>query len=343
MEWFYSEYFQYLLLLPLAVAIYCIRSYWRQKNIQKWLGKQQSFVLSISPFKRHFKMGLSILALGFFILALARPQGLGKKENIKKSGVQIVLAIDISQSMLAEDIKPNRLEFVKKEISRFINILEGNQIALIAFAGSSILVSPFTNDLSALKLYINDLSPDYLSQTGTNFGLLFSKARDVFKRLKTKKNQSVTKVLIIASDGEDHSKNIKHRVKKTTENNIRIFTLSVGTKEGGVIPIKDQRLGQVIEYKKDRSQEVVVSRLNPKTLKEYARLSKGAYYHMSYNQDISPLLKKDLDKLEKTVFKQSSVIQRTEYYQWFLLLGLVLALLELLMGDRLYVASSKRK
>ena len=252
----------------------------------------------------------------------------------------MILAVDISQSMLTEDVKPNRLAFIKKELSHLIDSLQGNQIALIAFAGTSILISPFTNDLSALKLYLNDLSPDYLSRTGTDFGLLFSKTQEVFKRLKSKKNQSVAKVLVIASDGEDHSRDINNKIKKIIKDDIRVFTLSVGTKEGSIIPIKDNK-GRVIEYKQDAKQKVVVSRLNPDTLKNFARLAKGAYYHADYGKDVVLSLKKDLEKLEKTVFEQSSIVQKKEYYQWFLFIGLFLALLELFLGDRRRAVKTK--
>ena len=340
MEWAYPEHLQFLLILPFAFIVYLFRSYWRRENTKKWFDKQSAFISSHSSFKRHFKVALFLLALIFFILSYARPQGFGEKQEIKSAGVQMILAVDVSQSMLAEDIKPNRLSFVKKELSQLLNSLQGHQIALMAFSGSSVLVSPFTNDISAIKLYLNDLSPDYLSQTGTDFSLLFSKAEDVFGRFKTKKDQSIAKVLVVASDGEDHSRHIKNNINKLIKNNIRVFTLSVGTKEGSVIPIKD-RTGTVVEYKKDSSQQVVVSKLNPETLKDFARRTKGAYYHMDYGQNTVSFLNKDLDQLKKTVFKTSSSVKKKEYFQWFLFIGFLFALVELFIGDRRHASKTK--
>ena len=322
----------YYLLITIALILLALYQ-WRQRKlqIQKYLGDQADFLISsISTSKRLLKLFLCFLVLIFLILSLARLQGEGEKREFSQKGSAILIMLDISHSMLAEDVRPNRLTFVKQELSRLIDISGGDQIALGFFAKSAFLVSPFTPDLSAIQSYLKDISTDYLSHQGTDFSNLFDLADKTFKRQQDLK----FKVLVIASDGEDHSLKTKSKVQSLLkEQNIRVFTLSVGTESGKIIPIRDYK-NQVREYKKDSRGELVISRFNPDFLKKLSQWGKGAYYHLDYGNRAIKKLREDLNLLKKQSFDKYTEVRKKEYYQWFLIIAVILALGEIFLNDR---------
>ena len=327
------DYFFWLFALLFLALLYVFRALSRKKKLKEWLGGQSDFLRSsISDKKRSIKSVLQILVLFFLILALSRPQGIGEKIDLPNKGGHILLLVDISNSMLVEDIRPNRLSFIKKELSRLLDLSSGDQVALAFFANSSVLACPFTNDLSAVKSYLDDLSADYLTNQGTNFERAFQLSAQVFEKLQQK--DSVVKAVVLASDGEDHSSKIRRIIKSlVSQEGLRVFTLSVGTQKGGVIPIRDYK-GNIKEYKKDRRGQLVISRLNPESLKNFAKWGKGSYYRLTYGSQAIEKLRKDLDTLKKTELEESKLVKKKEYYQWFLLLAFFLALFELLLSDR---------
>lgn len=331
MTWLNPDWFLWLLLIPFGALIYILRSLQREKNLSLWFDRQKFFLTGRrSLWIRHLKTALAFSALTLFILALARPQTEGEKTKKESAGIQIVLAVDVSRSMTAEDIYPNRLEFLKKELSRFLNMSGGDQAALAAFSGSALLISPFTTDLSLINVYLDDLSPDFLSAQGTDFNKLFKVINRIFKNVSENTKKRIVRAAIIASDGEDHASGWKSGIKLLKDQGVRVFTLSVGTKEGGVIPLKNAK-GEVVEYKKDSSGKVVISRLKSKSLKQIASKARGGYYHLSYSGRAIEKLRKDLDRLKKTVFETGEFYTKKELFQWFLAVGLILALLELLL------------
>ena len=196
------NYFYWLAALPFIAIIYGFRIYVRQNLITKWLNLQKNFLTSlISEKKRALKMGLRILTMLLLFTALARPQSAGEKVDIYNKGIHLLLLIDVSKSMLAEDIKPNRLSFVQKKISELIDLSSGDQIALGVFASSLLLITPFTNDLTAIKSYLNDLSADYLSNQGTDFGRAFQSSIKIFSDLKDNEREKSVKAVVLVSDG----------------------------------------------------------------------------------------------------------------------------------------------
>ena len=328
---------RWLFILPVFILVYIFRSQIRKKRLTQWLGSQSDFLKSsISEKKRLLKMILRLCVLALMIVSLARPQGLGEKIEIQDKGVYMLLMADASQSMLAEDIKPSRLAFMKKELSRFIDLSSGDYIALLIFAHSAVLASPFTNDLSAVKSYLNDLSTDYLTNQGTHFERAFVSGARVFQQIKENDREQATKVIIMASDGEDHSKQTKKVIQNlVNQKNIHVFTLSFGTKEGGVIPLRDYK-NQVRAYKKNSQGKLIVTRLKPETLKKFAQWGKGSYYHANYGGRAIERLRADINQLKKTKLKKTERINKKEYYQWFLSLAFLLALLELILSERIY-------
>ena len=337
MSFYHPDYLYWLIILPVLVFIYIVRVYVRKNQVRQWFGSRWDFLSSsISQKKRSLKIILGICVLALVFIALSRPQGAGEKIEIQNKGIYLLLLIDVSESMLAEDVKPSRLEFVKKEISKLINSSSGDQMALGVFANSFLLLAPFTNDLSAVESYLNNLSTDYLTKQGTDFGRAFQLSAGIFASIKESKSEQSVKAILIVSDGEDHSKNTETIVKRLFyEKGIRVFTLSVGTKEGGVIPIKDYK-NQLKEYKKDITGKFVITHLKKDVLKKIAKWGQGAYYHLTYSGQAIKQLRQDLDFLERKLLEKRVYMKKKEYYQWFLILAFLIALTELIMNDRSY-------
>lgn len=337
-------YFNYLVLIPILLSLYILRSLWRNKTTRKHLGLMTQFLTStISSKKRHVKLVLKLVVLTLLIYSIARPQVAGKILKINNQGVYLFLLVDVSSSMLAKDVKPSRLDFMKQEISRLIDLSSGDKIGLGIFANSAILASPFTKDFFAVKSYLQDISTNYLTNQGTNFEKAFLLSYNTFKKIKEDEKNRAVKVLILASDGESHSLKTQEIIKKLTlEQDVRVFTLSFGTKQGGPIPILDYN-NQIQAYKKDAQGNLVVTRLKDKSLKQLAKLGKGSYYHVSYGNRAIEQVRKDLDHLKKSFFETVNYTQKKELYQWFLLLALCLAFLELILSERSYKTSFNKR
>jgi Ca-activated chloride channel family protein len=326
-----------LFLLPVLVFLLWWTARRTRAVIQEQIsGKIYKFLTrSVAPGRRKVKLWLQCLALMFFVVALARPQSGEGKQKAKSEGLEIVIAVDVSNSMLAEDIRPSRLELAKKELNRFIDSLGGDKVGLVAFAGSAILLSPLTNDKSALKMYIESLSPDAVSSQGTDFKKALMEASQALRRggTDTEEAPNVTRVIVVASDGEDNEKGGLDTAQKIAEDGMRIFTLGFGTEGGGQIPVKDDR-GNMVGYKKDKEGQTVVSRSTGQALKELAEAGKGTYQQVTFGGDAIKNLRGAINQLQKAQFDTMEVSHYVEHYQMFLFIGLLLALIELCLGER---------
>ncbi len=326
-----------LMLLPVLVFLLWWTSKRTRAVIQQQIApKIAKFLMrSLSPSRRKLKLWLQCLALLFFVFALARPQSGEGKQKAKSEGLEIVLAVDVSNSMLAEDVRPSRLELAQKELSRFIDSLGGDKVGLVAFAGSAILLSPLTNDKGALKMYIESLTPNAVSTQGTDFKKALSEASQALRRGGTDADETpnVTRVIVIASDGEDNEKGGLDLAQKIADEGFRIFTLGFGTENGGQIPVRDDH-GNLVGYKKDKTGQTVISKSTGEALKLLAEAGKGTYQHVTFGGDAVKNLRASIDNLQKAQFDTMEVSHYNEHYQSFLIIGLVLALLELLLGER---------
>lgn len=290
---------------------------------------------SVSPRKRKIKIWLQCLTLFFFVVALARPQSGEGRQKAKSEGLEIMLVVDVSNSMMSEDARPSRLELAKRELARFLDQLGGDKVGLIAFAGSAILLSPLTNDKSALKMFIESLSPDAVSTQGTDFKKALSEAYQALYRGGTEsdENQQITRVIVVASDGEENEKGGIETAQKISGEGVRIFTLGFGTEQGGRIPVRD-KFGNLLGYKKDKSGNEIVTRSTGAALQALAEAGRGTYQQVTFGGDAIRSLRASIDTLQKAQFETMDISHYTEHYQVFLLIGLVLALIELFMGDR---------
>lgn len=307
------------------------------KRLKKALGERLTPFLSASFSKkrRRIKLALRLLALVFFIVALARPQ-MGKSlQEVKAQGVEIMIALDVSTSMLAEDVKPSRLDHAKAEISRLLDLLSGDKVGLVAFAGSSILLSPLTTDKAALKMFLESLSPYSIETQGTDFQRALNESRGAFERggAESDETSKVTRVILIASDGEDQEKGALEEAKKLAGDGTRIFTMAFGTERGAPIPIRDER-GFLRSYKRDKNGQNVISQVHGDFLRQLAQTGSGSFYHSTFGGNEARKIKDDIDKLQKAEFSSSLATSYDEKFQIPLFIGLLIAMSELLIGER---------
>lgn len=336
-RWGNPEILIYLWLPIILLVVFTLREQWSQRTLLKALGQKLSPVLlrSYSPARRRLKTVLLLLALTCFILSLARPQLGSRMDKIKSEGVELVIAMDVSTSMLAEDVKPSRLEHLKSEMSRLFDLLGGDKVGLIAFAGSSVLLSPLTPDKSALKMYLEGLSPFTVETQGTDVHKALLEARDAFDRggVDPDEGAKVTRVILVASDGEDHEEGAIEEAKKLLKDGYRVFTVAFGTERGGPIPLRDER-GMLRGYKKDRQGNVVNTSTKGKFLRDLAQAGGGSFFHAAFGAGEARAIKEDLDKLQKTEFASELATQYDEKFQIPLGIGLVFSFLGFILGDR---------
>ncbi|MBK9295111.1 MAG: VWA domain-containing protein [Oligoflexia bacterium] len=297
--------------------------------------KYQYLTTSLSRPRRQAQIILQCLVLFFVAVALARPLMGSRRTEIKQTGLEIIFAIDVSNSMLAEDDKPSRLEHAKHELSHLLDLLSSDRVGVIAFAGSAALISPMTTDYSAIKMYVNSLSTTTVSQQGTNFKAVIEEAISAFERggMEGADGTQPTRVLLIASDGEDNEPGGISMVKKALDKGIRVFTLGFGSYKGAPIPIRDDR-GNLKGYKKDDSGQPVLSVPSDEGLSKIARAGNGAFYHATFDEAEVRSLISDFDKLQKADFKTQFSTDFDEKFQIPLFLAFILAIVEILVGDK---------
>ncbi|NJM79631.1 MAG: VWA domain-containing protein [Flavobacterium sp.] len=318
-----------LLLIPVLVALFLFQVYWKRKK-QKEFGDLE-LIKKLSPTKSRFKPALKfftvLIALVGIILALVNPKIGTKMETVKRQGIDIVFALDISKSMLAEDIAPSRLEKSKQLISQIINSLGNDRIGIVGYAGSAYPTLPMTTDYSIAKMYLQNMNPNMVSSQGTALNDAINLATTYFDAVDT------SKLIILVSDGEDHGDGAEQASEIAKEKGVKIVTIGVGTPNGGTIPIKGDN-GVVAEYKKDNEGNVVITKLNPEILQNIAENTKGTYIEGNVTKTVLEQLKNVLDNIEKTEFEAQEIAEYQTQYQWFIGVAFFLLLLDIFFLER---------
>ena len=265
-------YFYYLAVIPAIVVLFLLVLWWKKRTQKQF--SDSKLIQKLSPEKSTFKLFLKItvicLALGFLIISLANPKMGTKLETVKRQGVDIVFALDVSKSMIAEDIAPNRLEKAKQIITKIIENLGSDRVGIIIYAGNSYPLLPITTDYAAAKMFLQNATTDMVSNQGTAINEAIERALLYYDN-----NEQTNRFLVIVSDGEDHQENTLELAKEAAEKGIKIYTVGIGTAKGGPIPLIDN--GRVIGYKKDNRGMVVVTQLNEQILRDIANAGNGKY------------------------------------------------------------------
>lgn len=337
LRWGNPSAFYLLIVVALFIGAYFYFEKSSQLKLEKAFGKKVAAYLaqSASLARRRLQMILQALALVLLIVALARPQAGESQQEIKSEGVELLVLADVSESMLAEDVKPSRLQQMKIELSKLLELMPGNKIGIIAFAGSSTLLSPLTSDPNALRMYIDSLDVSSVSNQGTNFETALSYAKEAFEKGGVTQDDSSrsTRAVLVVSDGEDHEEGALEAAKKLAKEGIRIFTVAYGTEKGGAIPEIDP-YGNATGFKKDSSGQPVLTQVKGEFLKSLAAAGEGQFYFAYFNGDHLRRFADDLSQLEKTQFQSSMLTQYEEKFTWPLLAGWILLFISFLISDR---------
>lgn len=324
-----KTYFWLLLAIPVVLLLFSIIIFWRRRTQKKFADKELLNKLSPnrSTSKSIFKVVLLCLAIASFTVALVNPKFGTKMETVKREGVDVVFAVDVSKSMLAEDIAPNRLEKSKQLVTQIINNLASDRVGIIAYAGSAFPQLPITTDYAAAKMFLQNMNTDMLSSQGTAIREAIELATTYFND-----EDQTNRVLFIISDGEDHEGEVEDIAKQAAKEGIRIITIGVGTQKGG--PIPNKRNGIVQSYKKDNRGETVITRLDENTLKEIATAANGQYINGKVTKEVVDQVTEILQNMDKKEFESQQIAEYKSQFQWFLALGLLFLLLDMLLLER---------
>ncbi len=283
-----------------------------------------------------WKMILIVLGTAMLLVGFAAPQLGTRLKEVKKKGIDIVIALDVSNSMLAEDIKPSRLSKAKYEISKLIDKLGQDRIGLVAFAGDAFLQCPMTLDKSALKLFLDAVSTDAIQTQGTNFRAAIEESASAFRGIEgaaaaSDRNITRNRVVLLLSDGEDFEKGIDAAVDEAIAQKIRVFTIGVGTEQPTPIPVFNER-GMRIDFKRDEN-GIVTTKFVETDLRRIADKTGGSYYHLDAQTTNLDGIVSELERLQKTELASREFLDYDDKFQIFLSIGLFLLMLETLVGD----------
>jgi Ca-activated chloride channel family protein len=323
------EYLWLMLLLPVLAGFYLYAFHRKKKALARfaYIEMLRKLTGRISKGKQYLKAFLILSVVFFCILALIRPKYGMKSEQVKRRGIDVVIAVDVSLSMYAQDIKPNRLEKAKHEISNFIDHLGGDRVGLVAFAGDAFLQCPLTLDYSAAKIFLDILGPGLIGTPGTNLGAALETALSAFDPKEKK-----YRVMVLLTDGEDHRGKAEKWAEEAARQGVIIYTVGIGSSGGVPIPMKGKHGN--ISYKKDRQGKVVSTRLDELTLQKMSLTTNGKYFHAAPGRFELDEVVKEINNMEKRELEAQAFTRFIERFQIPLAIALVLIILEMLISDR---------
>lgn len=324
----HPEFLYGLLLLPVLTGIYFYHRWRRKIRLKRYgdLSLLQSLMPGVSVFRPGIKFVLRLLAFGILVLCLAGPQFGSRLEEVKRKGIEMVIALDVSNSMLAEDLSPNRLERAKQAINRLVDRMNEDNIGLIVFAGNAYTQLPVTNDYASAKMFLSNVSPQMVSRQGTAIGEAIDHAQNSFSP-----SLESSKVIIVITDGENHEGDAVARAREAHEKGIIIHTIGLGSPQGAPVPLK--RGGQTT-YLKDREGNTVVSQLNEQMLQEIAAAGNGKYIRATNTSLGLTALFSDLQAMEEQELEGQVYAEYDHQFQIPAMVVLLLLLADSLIRER---------
>lgn len=324
-----SSVIYWFLLLPITWAFYYFAFKSRVKNLKKYgdINLVEKMTRTTSSGRQKLKAALILLVLFFIVIAISRPKWGTKVTMMKRKGIDIVIAVDVSTSMLAKDIVPNRIDRAKHEIAKFIDKLKGDRIGIVAFAGAAFVQCPITTDYGAAKMFLDVLDPGLIPVKGTVIGNALETASGAFPDQDNK-----YKIIILITDGEDHSGKAEKIAKKAAEEGIIIYCLGIGSGSGVPIPIGTNSSGVV--YKKDRSGNIVLTSLDENLLQDIAITTNGKYFHSTGGALELERIYTAINEMEKKEMESKFVSHYNEQFMWPIGIALLLLILEFFISGR---------
>jgi Ca-activated chloride channel homolog len=325
----HSEYLFALAVIPLLIVIYFLAVRNRRRSIQQFGNPVLLKLLmpTAGKYKRLIKFILTLSAIVFLIFGISNPQIGTKLEEVKREGVDLVIALDVSISMKAEDIKPNRLESAKQEISRMLDKLQNDRIGLIVFAGDSYLQLPLTGDYSAARLILSTIDVDVVPVPGTAIGSAIHLAMKSFVEGEKKH-----KVIAVITDGENHEDDAIAAAKEAQADGAIIHTIGMGSPEGVPIPVYQNNFPS--GFKKDGEGNTVITKLDESALQQIAEAGGGKYFRASNRQDELDAVLRDIQAMEKKEYGAKIFTEYEDRFQYFIGIALFLLVLEFFISER---------
>ena len=314
------EYLYLLLFVPLAIVIYHYACYIRKRRLRRYVDPELTsrLIPAYSARRSAVFFWIPLLAVALLIVALARPRYGKGKTTVTTKGVEMVVALDISNSMLADDIYPNRLEKAKRLIKRLAEQLKGNKIALVVFAGDAYVQLPITDDFISIEMFLESISTNLVSRQGTDIGEAIKMASRCFTP-----NDKIGKAIVLITDGENHEGGAEEAALKASENGYKVFILGIGTAKGGRIPTGGGN------FLRDRDGQVVVTKLNEEMAMNIAKAGNGVYLQVDNTNDAQKILSDQLEKMNQDEMTTETYTGYEELFLYPITLALILLFLDL--------------
>lgn len=320
-----------ILLGIILVGIFVFWALARKKKLLQRFG-DIPLILKNAPYisfaRQASKATILIVAAALIAVALARLQFGTHLELLKREGIDLIVALDVSNSMLAQDMKPNRLAKAKQELNAILDRLKGDRIGIVAFAGEAFTQCPLTLDYAAARFLLSSVDNTSVSEQGTSLGAAIERAATGFEKLEKKH-----KVLLLLTDGEDHSRNAVEIAEEARKDGIKIYTVGIGNPQGEPIPVLDRR-GNQVGFKKDPKGEVIVSKLDETTLQKIALATGGKYYRATAGEMELEKIFDEITKMEKKELEGTLVTRYDDRFQWPLLFAIILIVAEFIIPER---------
>jgi len=322
-------YFYLLSIIPIIVVVFLLVFYWKKKAQRKFSNPilLEKLAPNSSTFKSILKLVLLILGLSFLIISLVNPKMGTKLKTVKREGVDVVFALDVSKSMLAEDIAPNRLEKAKQIISKIIDNLGSDRVGVIIYAGNSYPLLPITTDHAAAKMFLQNANPEMVSSQGTDINGALELAKTYYNN-----DEQTNRFLVIISDGEDHQEETKQMAQNLATDGVKIYTIGVGTENGGPIPLRLNR--SMVGYKKNNKGETVITKRNLEVLQGIADVANGKYMDGNKTGNPVKIISEVLENAQKSEFETKQFSDYKDQFQWFIALGIVFLIIDIFLFEK---------
>lgn len=322
-------YFILFTIIPVMIVIFLVVLWWKKRTQKKFANLQllEKLAPNHSAFKSVLKLIFLLIGLSFLIISLVNPKMGTQLKTVKREGVDVVFALDVSKSMLAEDIAPNRLEKAKQIISKIIDKLGSDRVGIIIYAGNAYPLLPITTDHGAAKMFLQNANPDMVSSQGTAINEALNLAKTYYNN-----DEQTNRFLIIISDGEDHQEETKQVAQNIANEGVKVYTIGVGTENGGPIPMKIN--GSLIGYKKDRKGETVITKRKPEVLQGIADASDGNYIDGNKTDKPVKTIENIIANAQKNEFETKQFSDYKDQFQWFIGIGLLFLILDIFLFDK---------
>ena len=322
-------YFYFFTIVPLLIVIFLLSFWWKKSTQKKFTNYTllEKLAPNTSTFKSVLKFIFLLIGISFLVISLANPKMGTKLKTVKREGVDVVFALDVSKSMLAEDIAPNRLEKAKQIITKIIDKLGSDRVGIIIYAGNAYPLLPITTDHAAAKMFLQNAGPELVSSQGTAINEALNLAKTYYNN-----DEQTNRFLIIISDGEDHQEETKQVAENMSKEGVKVYAIGVGTEKGSPIPMKVN--GSLIGYKKDRNGETVVTQRKPDVLEAVANAAGGRYIDGNKTSKPVDFVEELISNAQKNEFETKQFSDYKDQFQWFIGLGLLFLCIDSFFLDK---------